>query len=558
MSHEPGRDGNASVSLDLTMEARQMFELEIKAKACCPSCVSPLQPYSLICGICGHPVVGESPLSRGQWLYGVEDSSGYLSDAMSDSISDISDPPDVACNDLSDDESDCEYSDEDSASSTESYDDFIRRRAQAVLAAKEAQINLKFARKRAEIEYKLIDMEKEAQLLQLKVETIDEMLFFKQTGCVKIRSKPLDSGSDTHRPKVCDTHLPARGDTEQTTHSVENQAEDSSVKPVAPPAEVYHVISDTCSKVAQLKAGSLVIINNLQRKVINLETEMYGYSLESDLLLPMEGELDALSSLTEIHMTSVGIIQDLQARVTSLQRQLSTRKCEQSADILSGSTEAEVYVIPEMEMNSGCETQSSSECVSQPPGGDFGPMIRPPIGGCSKHLTPSGGDPGGPCNGKMKLSAPPSSKYVCQPPGGDFIVSGSHLSSISPPAGRRMAGTPIGHQPSGGQILSRSQESTTAMPVGSTSSKVRLKRFAEQTPHSGSSARLEPPSGTLASNSPGDLKYRVKLKHFPEHVSKETAMSTPSVPFNKLKWFPSQEGANEKFKDLQQLQVACC
>ncbi len=182
------------------------------------------------------------------------------------------------------------------------------------------------------------------------------------------------------------------------------------------------------------------------------------------------------------------------------------------------------------------------------------------------------------------LCEPPSGESeVLTPPGGDIIVSGSHLSS---------------HQPSGGQILSRS---ATAMPLcetsESTSSKVRLKRFAEQTPHSGSNARSEPPSGKILTctksqiplhstgcvtppslnrmqsveiieqppggtsesvgNSSGDLKY-VKLKHFPEHISKEIAMSTPSVPFSRLKWFPSQEGANEKFKDLQQLQVACC
>ncbi len=190
-------------------------------------------------------------------------------------------------------------------------------------------------------------------------------------------------------------------------------------------------------------------------------------------------------------------------------------------------------------------------------------------------------------------------EYMCEPPGGDSVVSRSHLSSISPPAGRTIAGNPIDHQPSGGQILSRSQESATAMPLGSTNSEVRLKRFAEQMPHSGSNARSEPSSGKILTcnkshisptgchstrcvtppnmnrvqsveiieqppggtsesvgNSSGGLKY-VKLKHFPEHISKEIAMSTSSVPFNRLKWFPSQEGENEKFKDLQQLQVAC-
>ncbi len=350
--------------------------------------------------------------SSGQWLSRLEDLSGYVLD----SISDIGDPPDVTCNDLSDDESDCEYSDEDSASSTESYNDFIRRRAQAVLAAKEAQINLKFARKRAEIEYKLIDMEKEAQLLQLKVDTMDEILFFNQTGCVKIRSIPLDLVSDTHRPKVCDTHLPAQGDTEQTTNSVEDQDKDPSVNPVAPSAEVSHVISD--SKIAGLKAGSLVIINNLQSKVIHLETELYGSSTQSE-----DCEFIASGTLSQIQAHAIAIIENLQAKIVSLQSVLEWKK---TSELNFYDKECN---IPGMEMDSGCETQStSSECVNEPPGGesaymceppggDSGPMIRPPSGGCSKHLTPSGGDHGEPRNDRMELSAPPSSECVNQPSG---------------------------------------------------------------------------------------------------------------------------------------------
>ena len=395
--------------------------------------------------------------SSGQWLSRLEDLSGYVLD----SISDIGDPPDVTCNDLSDDESDCEYSDEDSASSTESYNDFIRRRAQAVLAAKEAWINLKFARKRAEIEYKLIDMEKEAQLLQLKVDTMDEILFFKQTGGVKIRSKPLDSVSDTHRRKVFDTHpsmeVKETVVEQKTTDCVIDQNSDpsvvshcavpSNVNPVAPPAKDTHVISDTCDKIAGLKAGSFVIINHLQRKVINLETKLYGSSTQSE-----DGEFRACGSLSQIQAHAIAIIENLQAKIVSLQRQFSARKCEQSADILSGLTEAEVYDIPEMEMDSGCQTQSScsdiestvppgSEYVNQPPGGESWCM-KPP-GGESGHMKPPGGE-----SGHMK---PSSSECVNQPPGGGSSATRIAVEpwiDSSPPVGRISAGHPISLQSS--------------------------------------------------------------------------------------------------------------
>ncbi len=398
MSHEPGRDGNPSVSLDLTMEARRICELEIKAKACCPSCVSPLQPYSLICSICGHLVVGESPLSHGQWSYVVEDSSGY----MSDDISEIGDPPDVTCNDLSDDESDCEYSDEDSVSSTESYDDFIRRRAQAVLAAKEAQINLKFARKRAEIEYKLIDMEKEAQLLQLKVDTMDEI--FKQTGCVKIRSKPLDSVSDTQRRKVFDTHPSVEVKEtvveQTTTDCAMDQISDpsvafhgdilSSVNPVAPPGD---------SKIAGLTAGSLVIINHLQRKVIDLETELYGSSTESE-----DGEFSVTGSLAHIQAEAIAIIEHLQAKIVSLQGALEWKKTSELnfKETVSGS-----------EMDSGYESQSSC--------GDFDWQIDSSI--VRMDLQPSGGESGHmkPPSGESLCMEPSDS--ICQPSGGEMFIA---------------------------------------------------------------------------------------------------------------------------------------
>ncbi len=340
---------------------------------------------------------GEPPPSYGQWSYGVEDFSG----CVSDDISDIGDPPDVTCNDLSDDESDCEYSDEDSVSSTESYNDFIRRRAQAVLAAKEAWINLKFERKRAEIYYKLLDMEKEAQLLQLKVDTMDEILFFKQTGCVKIRSKPLDSVSDTHRGKVFDTHpsVEVKGTVveQKTTDCAIDQISDPSVachgdipfrvNSVAPP-----VICD--SRVAQLKAGTHVIIEHLKTKIIGLQSELSEFvvlpgQLDESWLLQIIDQLDALESLPELQTDSAVLINHLRNNAAALEMELSALKCNETADV------------PEMEVDSGYESQSSSsEYVSQPSGGES--LCMEPSDGVTQ---PSSGNPGSFCDDRTNRSS---------------------------------------------------------------------------------------------------------------------------------------------------------
>ncbi len=255
------------------------------------------------------------------------------------------------------------------------------------------------------------------------------------------------------------------------------------------------------------------------------ETIDCSFENDEDLLLPDDGDFDATDSLARVQADAV-VIKDLQMRIDTLQQELD---CDESVEVDSGYSDSPP-VCPPMELS----VPPSSGGVCQPSSGE------------SEPLLPSGGDPGEPLESERNSGniayIPQAPPVACQFPYIELDEQKPHsaLNARSePPSGKILSCTKS-------QISLTGCHSTGCVTPPSLN-RTQSVEITEQ-PHGG---------GEMSESS-GDLKYRVKLKHFPEHISKEIAMSTPSVPFNRLKWFPSQEGANEKFKDLRQLQVACC